>query len=74
VDTNLLEAAITKFDALGFAVAHTGSYHTALFAKDTHKKTLESYREYVLKNSAGIGDEEVQVFDTAQAADRRVSM
>ena len=73
VDMGLLEAAITKFGAAGFAVAHTGSYHTALFKKDVDEKVLNSFTRYVLRNSKEIADRQIDIFDTAQAAERRMN-
>ncbi len=71
VDIGLLEAAVADFSAFGFSVAHTGSYHTALFPKDTADKALDRYKKYVLKNSAGGADQRIETFNTAEAAARR---
>src|SRR5882724_4100077 len=43
VDFELLEEAVASFGAAGFAVAHTGSYHTALFPADTAPAKLQAY-------------------------------
>lgn len=71
VDIGLLEAAVTDFGALGFSVAHTGTYHTALFPSAVPAKVLNRYREYVSKRSEGDPGQRIESFNTAQAAARR---
>jgi len=67
-----LEAAIDQFGALGFSVAHTGTYHTALFEASTDPETTELYRQMVAA-TAGVPLNEIGVFPTARSARRRYS-
>lgn len=67
-----LEAAIEQFGALGFSVAHTGTYHTALFADFIDRDTTERYRQMVA-STTGVPLNEIDVFETGQSARRRYS-
>ncbi len=51
-DFGLLETAVERFGALGFAVAHTGTYHTALFAADTGNDVIEGYKHFVRSSTS----------------------
>jgi uncharacterized protein involved in propanediol utilization len=75
VDFELLEEAVASFGAAGFAVAHTGSYHTALFPVDAPPTRLQEYVERVQSRSKGndppSDNFRVRQFDTAKAAKGR---
>lgn len=69
-DIALLEQAVSDFGALGFAVAHTGTYHVALFAEATADAVITRYEEHVANHTTD-GPVEPEHFDTADAAVRR---
>ncbi|MDR6687896.1 uncharacterized protein involved in propanediol utilization [Arthrobacter sp. 1088] len=69
-DLPLLIHAVSNFGALGYSVAHTGSYHTALFPSTVERDLLDSFSDHVRTHSKHLATE-VRVFDTTQAAERR---
>lgn len=69
VDLALLKAAVSHFGAAGFAVAHTGTYHVALFESSTLDREISSYTAFVLANTTDDLDaNDVGVFVTGQPA------
>lgn len=68
-DLELLQDAVTRFGGIGFSVAHTGSYHTALFPEAAPVESVGAYRKFV-QSSTPAGTI-VDVFHTAAAAARR---
>jgi uncharacterized protein involved in propanediol utilization len=69
-DFDLLNAAVKDFGARGFAIAHTGSYHVALFGKDD-LEGAKRFQAHVLANSFKIHEGTIECFDTAEAVRKR---
>jgi len=68
-DLKLLVAAVEEHGALGYCVAHTGTYHTALFSVSALSEDVKSFARQVTRDSRN--HPMPQIFDTRIAAERR---
>jgi uncharacterized protein involved in propanediol utilization len=68
-DIDLLADAVENHGALGYCVAHTGTYHTALFPASAPSEQLVAFSQRVTRKSES--HPMPQIFETASAAERR---